>query len=89
VAIDPTSGPVDSDDYAITITGDNIALGTGATVDFDCDGIDDVNVTKIDNNTLSVTIDIASDAVPGIYEVLVTRIDDDLQFIGGFEVVAP
>jgi len=89
VAIEPTSGPQGSDDYDITITGDNIALGSGANVDFDCDGISDVQVTKVDNGTLNVTIDIAGDAVPGTYEVLVTRIDDGIQFIGGFEVVAP
>jgi hypothetical protein len=91
VAIDPTSGPVDSDDYTITITGDNIALGGPSdtpTVEFDCDGIGDVQVTYVDNSTLSVTIDIASDALAGTYEVLVTR-GDGTEFIGGFEVVVP
>ncbi len=91
VAIDPTSGPVGSDDYAITITGDDIALGGPSdipTVVFDCAGISDVTVTYVDNNTLSVTIDIDVAATPGIYEVLVTR-DDGTEFIGGFEVVVP
>jgi hypothetical protein len=91
VVIDPTSGLQGSDDYPITITGDDIALGGPSdmpTVVFDCAGISDVTVTYVDNNTLSVIIDIDVAATPGIYEVLVTRADGT-EFIGGFEVVVP
>lgn len=89
VAIDPTFGPQGLDDYPIIITGDGIALGGPSdmpTVVFDSAGISDVQVTYVDNNTLSVTIDIDVAATPGIYEVLVTR-GDGTEFIGGFEVV--
>lgn len=89
VAIAPTSGVQGTNDLELTITGEGIALGTGATVAFDCAGISIDSVVKIDNNTLKVIIDIAGDAALGTCPVTVTRIDDGVEWIGGFDVVAP
>jgi hypothetical protein len=89
VSITPTSGVQGTNDLLLTITGDGIALGTGATVAFDCAGISIDSVVKVDNNTLNVTIDIASDAAIGTCPVTVTRIDDGVEWLGGFNIVAP
>jgi len=89
VAIAPTSGVQGTNDLLITIIGGGIALGTGATVAFDCVGVSIDSAVKVDNNTLNVTIDIASDAAIGTYPVMVTRIDDGVEWIGGFDIVAP
>jgi hypothetical protein len=87
VTVSPTSGPRGAVGLVLTITGTDIALGTGATVAFANAGITVTNITKIDNNTLSVTIDIAADAALGVGAVTVTRTDDGKTFLGGFEVL--
>jgi hypothetical protein len=89
VTVNPTFGLQGATGLVLTITGTEIALGTGATVAFDNGGITVTDITKVDNDTLSVTIDIAADAALGVGGVTVTRIDDGKTFLGGFEVMAP
>ncbi len=88
VTVSPTSGPQGAVGLVLTIAGTDIALGTGATVTFSNAGITVTDVTKVDNSTLSVTINGAADAVLGVGAVTVTRTDDGKTFLGGFEVVA-
>ncbi len=88
VTVSPTSGPQGASALMLTITGTDIALGTGATVTFTNAAITVNSVTKVDNNTLNVSINIAADAALGAGAVIVTRTDDGKTFIGGFEVVA-
>ncbi len=89
VTVSPTSGPQGASGLVLTITGTDIALGSGATAAFANIGITVVNITKVDNNTLNVSINIAADAALGVGAVTVTRTDDGRTFLGGFEVVAP
>lgn len=84
----PDSGVQGEDDLVVTITGTDIAVGSGANVSFSNDGISIKSVVKFDINTLIVTIDIASDAEVSEGYLLVTRIDDGVEWIGPFEVVA-
>jgi hypothetical protein len=87
VTVSPTAGLQGAVGLVLTITGTDIALGTGATVTFANAGITVTDVIKADNNTLSVTIDIAADAALGVGAVTVTRIDDGQTFLGGYEVL--
>ena len=88
VTITPTSGPQGAVALLLTITGTDIALGTGATVAFDNPGITVNTVVKVDNNTLTVSMNIAADAALGTSGVTVTRIDDGQIFLGGLMVTA-
>jgi hypothetical protein len=88
VTVSPASGPQGASALMLTITGTDIALGTGAGVTFANAGITVNSVTKVDNNTLNVDINIAADAALGTGAVTVTRTDDGQTFIGGFEIVA-
>ncbi|MCL5281140.1 MAG: hypothetical protein M1376_14665 [Planctomycetes bacterium] len=87
VTISPTAGLQGTVGLVLTITGTDIALGTGATVTFANAGITVTSITRVDYNTLSVTIDIAADAALGVGSVTVTRTDDGKTFLGGFEVL--
>ncbi len=88
VTVSPTFGPRGASGLVLTITGTDIALGTGATVAFDNVGITVNSVIKVDNNTLSVSINIAAAAPLGVGAVTVTRTDDGKTFLGGFQIVA-
>ena len=88
VTVSPASGPQGATGLALMITGTDIALGTGAGVTFTNAGITVNSVTKVDNNTLNINIDIAADAALGAGAVIVTRTDDGKTFVGGFGVIA-
>lgn len=85
--VSPTSGVQGTNDLPLTITATGIALGVTTTVTIDCADIAIDSVVKVDDDTLTVTIDIGAGALPGVYCVTITR-DDGTEFIGGFEVTA-
>jgi hypothetical protein len=84
----PDSGEQGADNLVVTITGEGIALGSGANVVFSNDGISIVDVVNTTNDTVQVTIDIDAEAAVGEGYLTVTSIDTGEEWIGPFEVVA-